>query len=202
MNQMAGIIEQHQVELARLITREQGKTLSGPGSMFEAGGCRGWTQVTASLKLETELVDDNPEETIELVRKPIGVVGSITPWNWPLLIAVWHIMPAIRVGCTVVLKTASYTPLSTLRLVELLNDVLPPGVLNVVPGSSGVFQQRCRGVPAPGLCLGRSGVSCREPCGIRCPRIPPAPFRACPRKKTSRATVLPPPMSPPMSPHS
>jgi acyl-CoA reductase-like NAD-dependent aldehyde dehydrogenase len=126
------------VELARLITREQGKTLSGPGSMFEAGGCRGWTQVTASLKLETELVDDNPEETIELVRKPIGVVGSITPWNWPLLIAVWHIMPAIRVGCTVVLKPASYTPLSTLRLVELLNDVLPPGVLNVVSGSSDI----------------------------------------------------------------
>lgn len=138
MNQMAGIIGEHQVELARLITREQGKTLSGPGSMFEVGGCRAWTQVTASLKLETELVDDNPEETIELVRKPIGVVGSITPWNWPLLIAVWHIMPAIRVGCTVVLKPASYTPLSTLRLVELLNEVLPPGVLNVVSGSSDI----------------------------------------------------------------
>ena len=138
MNQMSGIIGQHQVELARLITQEQGKTLSGPGSMFEAGGCLAWTQVTASLKLETELVDDNPEETIELVRKPIGVVGSITPWNWPLLIAVWHIMPAIRVGCTVVVKPASYTPLSTLRLVELLNDVLPPGVLNVVSGSSDI----------------------------------------------------------------
>jgi acyl-CoA reductase-like NAD-dependent aldehyde dehydrogenase len=95
-----------------------------------------WTQVTAGLKLEDELIDDNPEDTIELTRKPVGVVGSITPWNWPLMIAVWHIMPALRVGCTVVVKPASYTPLSTLRLVELINDILPAGVLNVVTGSS------------------------------------------------------------------
>jgi acyl-CoA reductase-like NAD-dependent aldehyde dehydrogenase len=63
-------------------------------------------------------------------------VGSITPWNWPLMIAIWHIMPALRVGCTVVIKPASYTPLSTLRMIELSNPLLPPGVLNVVAGSS------------------------------------------------------------------
>jgi acyl-CoA reductase-like NAD-dependent aldehyde dehydrogenase len=97
-----------------------------------------WTQVTAGLKLEDELIDDNPEDIIELTRKPVGVVGSITPWNWPLMIAVWHIMPALRVGCTVVVKPASYTPLSTLRLVELINDILPAGVLNVVAGSSDI----------------------------------------------------------------
>ena len=138
LNQIAGIIEQNMGELSQLITREQGKTQSGLGANFEVGGCIAWTQVTASLKLETEPIDDNPEDTLELTRKPIGVVGSITPWNWPLLIAVWHIMPALRVGCTVVLKPASYTPLSTLRLVELINDVLPPGVLNVVAGSSDI----------------------------------------------------------------
>ena len=138
MNQMAGIIEENQEELAKLITFEQGKTQSGPGALFEVGGCVAWTQVTASLKLENELVDDNPEDTIELTRKPLGVVGSITPWNWPLMIAVWHIMPALRVGCTVVIKPASYTPLSTLRMVELINDILPPGVLNVVTGSSDI----------------------------------------------------------------
>ncbi|WP_321492374.1 aldehyde dehydrogenase family protein [uncultured Desulfobacter sp.] len=134
--QIAGIIEKNMPELSRLITLEQGKTQSGPGANFEVGGCMAWTQVTASLKLENELIDDNPEDTIELTRKPVGVVGSITPWNWPLLIAVWHIMPALRVGCTVVIKPASYTPLSTLRMVELINDILPPGVLNVVAGSS------------------------------------------------------------------
>lgn len=133
---MAGVIEANMGELSRLITLEQGKTQSGPGANFEVGGCMAWTQVTASLKLETELIDDNPEDRIELTRKPIGVVGSITPWNWPLLIAIWHIMPALRVGCTVVIKPASYTPLSTLRLIELLNEILPPGVLNVVAGSA------------------------------------------------------------------
>ena len=52
-------------------------------------------------------------------------MGSITPWNWPLLIATWHIMQALRVGCTAVIKPASFTPLSTLRMVELVNKVLP-----------------------------------------------------------------------------
>lgn len=136
LQKIAGVIEKNMPELSRLITLEQGKTQSGPGANFEVGGCMAWTQVTASLKLEDELIDDNPEDTIELTRKPVGVVGSITPWNWPLMIAVWHIMPALRVGCTVVIKPASYTPLSTLRLVELINDILPAGVLNVVAGSS------------------------------------------------------------------
>lgn len=138
LNQIAKIIEANQGELSKLITLEQGKTQSGPGANFEVGGCMAWTQVTAGLKLETELVDDNPEDRIELTRKPVGVVGSITPWNWPLMIAIWHIMPALRVGCTVVLKPASFTPLATLRLVELINPVLPPGVLNVVAGSSDI----------------------------------------------------------------
>ena len=136
LNQIAGVIEKNMPELSRLITLEQGKTQSGPGANFEVGGCMAWTQATASLKLEDELIDDNPEDTIELTRKPVGVVGSITPWNWPLMIAVWHIMPALRVGCTVVVKPASYTPLSTLRMIELINDILPAGVLNVVAGSS------------------------------------------------------------------
>ncbi|WP_320042228.1 aldehyde dehydrogenase family protein [uncultured Desulfobacter sp.] len=136
LQQIAGVIEKNMPELSRLITLEQGKTQSGPGANFEVGGCMAWTQVTAGLKLEDELIDDNPEDTIELTRKPVGVVGSITPWNWPLMIAVWHIMPALRVGCTVVIKPASYTPLSTVRMVELINDILPPGVLNVVAGSS------------------------------------------------------------------
>lgn len=138
LNRIAGIIEQNQAELSRLITLEQGKAQSGPGANFEVQGCMAWTRVTASLTLEDELIDDNPEDTIELTRKPIGVVGSITPWNWPLMIAVWHIMPALRVGCTVVLKPASFTPLSTLRMVELINEALPPGVLNVVAGSSDI----------------------------------------------------------------
>jgi acyl-CoA reductase-like NAD-dependent aldehyde dehydrogenase len=138
LNRIAETLEQNQAELSRLITLEQGKTQSGPGANFEVAGCVAWTRVTASMTLEKELVDDNPEDRIELYRKPIGVVGSITPWNWPLLIAVWHIMPALRVGCTLVMKPASFTPLSTLRMVELINELLPPGVINVVAGSSDI----------------------------------------------------------------
>jgi acyl-CoA reductase-like NAD-dependent aldehyde dehydrogenase len=59
-------------------------------------------------------------------------VASITPWNWPVMIAIWHILPALRAGNTVVVKPSPFTPLSTLRTVEILNTILPPGVLNVV----------------------------------------------------------------------
>lgn len=76
-----------------------------------------------------EVVQDRPEGRVELHREPIGVVGAITPWNWPVMIACWHIIPAIRTGNAVVIKPSPNTPLSTIRLVELLNTVLPPGVV-------------------------------------------------------------------------
>ncbi len=67
-------------------------------------------------------------------REPVGVVGQITPWNYPLGMAVWKIGPAIAAGCTIVLKPAEVTPLTTIRLAELAAEILPPGVLNVVGG--------------------------------------------------------------------
>lgn len=119
-------------DLAQLLTREQGKPLNGLGSRFELGGARAWAAHTASLSLPVKVLQDNEQGRIELHRKPIGVVGSITPWNWPVMIAVWHILPAVRSGNTVVVKPSPFTPLSTIRLVELMNEVLPPGVVNVV----------------------------------------------------------------------
>lgn len=134
LNAIAALIEQHHPELSELVTREQGKTQSGPGANLEIGGAVGWTRATASLQLPEETIQDDEAGRILVTRKPVGVVASITPWNWPLLIAVWHIMPALRVGCTVVVKPSPFTPLSTLRLVELMSRVLPPGVINVVTG--------------------------------------------------------------------
>ena len=84
--------------------------------------------------MPVKVLQDNNEGRIELYRKPIGVVGSITPWNWPLIIATWHIIPAIAVGNTVVNKPSPYTPLSTLRMIEIMNEVLPPGVVNCITG--------------------------------------------------------------------
>ncbi|MCB9730091.1 MAG: aminobutyraldehyde dehydrogenase [Deltaproteobacteria bacterium] len=71
-------------------------------------------------------------------RDPLGVCGLITPWNYPLMMAVWKLAPALSAGNTVVLKPAPETPLSTLRLAELAASLLPPGVLNVVPGGTEV----------------------------------------------------------------
>ncbi len=128
------LLEEYSEELALLLTQEQGKPLNGVGSRFEMGGCQGWTHFTADLELPVEVIQDNEEGHVELHRKPIGVVGSITPWNWPLMIAIWHVIPAIRTGNTVVIKPSPYTPLSTLRMIELISGILPKGVLNVVSG--------------------------------------------------------------------
>ncbi|MEM1045075.1 MAG: aldehyde dehydrogenase family protein [Pseudomonadota bacterium] len=125
-------LTEHAEELATLITREQGKPLNGVGSRFEMGGVAAWTGFTAQLEMSMKVLQDNNEGRVEMYRKPLGVVGSITPWNWPVLIATWHLMPAIRTGNTAVIKPSPYTPLSTLRMVQLMNEVLPAGVVNVV----------------------------------------------------------------------
>ena len=132
------VIEDNAEELAHLLTREHGKPLNGIGSRFEMQGCAGWSHYTAELTLPVEVLQDNEKGRIEMHRKPIGVVGSILPWNWPLLIAIWHILPALRAGNTVVMKPSSYTSLSTLKMVEVINTVLPKGVLNIVAGKGGL----------------------------------------------------------------
>jgi acyl-CoA reductase-like NAD-dependent aldehyde dehydrogenase len=137
---IADAIHANMEELAELLTREQGKPLNGMGSRFELHGAEAWARHTGSLDLPVEVLSDDETGRVELHRKPLGVVGSITPWNFPVLIAIWHIVPAIRTGNTVVIKPSPYTPLSTIRLVELLNDVLPPGVLNVVAGRDDLGQ--------------------------------------------------------------
>jgi len=121
--------------LALLLTLEQGKPLNGLGSRWEIGGAAAWAGYTASLSLPVKTLQDTDEGVIELHRKPVGVVGSITPWNFPVLIAVWHILPALRTGNTVIIKPSPYTPLSTVRLVEIMNEVLPAGVVNCVTSS-------------------------------------------------------------------
>lgn len=133
-NAIAQVCTDNAEELAVLLTKEQGKPLGGLGSQFEMGGCGAWAGYTASLSLEDKVIEDSAEKRIIQQRVPLGVVGSITPWNWPVMIAIWHIVPGIRTGNTVVIKPSPFTPLSTLRLVELINEKLPAGLLNVVSG--------------------------------------------------------------------
>jgi acyl-CoA reductase-like NAD-dependent aldehyde dehydrogenase len=138
---IASQIEDHRAELAELIVAEQGKPRSGLGADFEVQACSIWTRATAKLSLPEEIVQDDAGAKVVIRRKPVGVVASITPWNWPVLIAVWHVMPALKAGCTVVIKPSPYTPFSTLKLVEIMNAVLPPGVINVVTGDGEVGQR-------------------------------------------------------------
>ncbi|WP_105404656.1 MULTISPECIES: aldehyde dehydrogenase family protein [Neorhizobium] len=135
---IADTLRDHAEELAQLLTLEQGKPLNGMGSRYELGGAEAWARYTAGLELPVKILQDDNQGRVELHRKPVGVVGSITPWNWPLMIAIWHIVPAIRTGNTVVIKPSPLTPLSTIRMIELLNTVLPAGVLNCVTGENDI----------------------------------------------------------------
>ncbi len=137
--ELASLMETNMPELMELVTKESGKPmggLNGIGSGMEVGGAIAWIQATASLDLPVEVIQDDDAARIEVHRKPLGVVGSITPWNWPLMIAIWHVMPALRTGNTVVIKPSPFTPVATTRFFELANEVLPAGVLNVLHGDA------------------------------------------------------------------
>ena len=87
------------------------------------------------IRGEESTVTELDSNTISLnIQEPIGVVAQIIPWNFPLLMAAWKMAPAIAVGCTVVMKPASQTPVSLLALMDLIKDVLPAGVVNIVTG--------------------------------------------------------------------
>lgn len=136
--QAADAIDANAEALAQLLSREQGKPLNGPNARFEVGGASGWMRAAAATPLEAEVVFDDGQTHAELHYRPIGVVGAIGPWNWPQMITVWQIAPALRMGNTVVVKPSEYTPLSVLALVSVINDVLPEGVLTIVTGGRDV----------------------------------------------------------------
>ncbi len=142
LRRLAGLVEEHGEELALLETRNVGKPL---------GDSRGEVGMVADVfQFYAGAVDKHHGETIPVAggidmtfREPLGVVGLITPWNFPLNIASWKLGPALACGNTVVLKPAELTPLSTLRLAELaLEAGIPEGVVNVVVGPGRVVGQR------------------------------------------------------------
>ncbi|MET4539341.1 MULTISPECIES: aldehyde dehydrogenase family protein [Micrococcaceae] len=134
----ADAVERSAEELAQLLSREQGKPLNGPNARFEVGACAAWLRATAATPLDPETVVDDGETRAELHYRPIGVVGAIGPWNWPMMITVWQIAPALRMGNAVVVKPSEYTPLSVLALASIINQELPEGLLSVVSGGRDV----------------------------------------------------------------
>jgi len=137
LDRVADAIEARKPDIASLLSREQGKPAHS-AALGEVGGAVAWIRATAKLRPPVEVLRDDENGRVEVRRKPLGVVASITPWNYPILIAIWHIIPAILGGNTVILKPSSGTPLSTLLVVEIANEHLPAGVLNSVAGSGGL----------------------------------------------------------------
>ena len=119
--------------LGPILTAEQGKPIGD--AAIEVFGSAIWLQYFAELEAPPTVIRDDDQAYVEVVRRPVGVVAGITPWNYPLVLAFWKIAPALLAGNTIVVKPSPFTPLTTLRLGELLRDVVPPGVLNIVSGS-------------------------------------------------------------------
>jgi acyl-CoA reductase-like NAD-dependent aldehyde dehydrogenase len=125
-------------ELGPILMAEQGKPLNEAAT--EAFGAGIWFKYYADLEIPREVIQDDDNAFAEVVRRPLGVVAAITPWNFPLVLASWKIAPALLAGNTLVLKPSPYTPLATLKMGEILAGVFPPGVVNVVSGGDELGQ--------------------------------------------------------------
>lgn len=127
---IADVIQANAAELGRILTQEQGKPLQD--AVGEAYGASAFFRYFASLDLPAKVIEDSADKRVELRRRPLGVVGAIVPWNFPLILMAFKVPAALLAGNTVVLKPAATTPLSTLRIAELIQGLLPAGVLNVI----------------------------------------------------------------------
>jgi phenylacetaldehyde dehydrogenase len=139
---LADLLEAHAAEFAEIETIDNGKPLvisqrvDVPSAVDFLRYCAGWATKVEGTTVEPSLPGFRKNEFLAYTRRePVGVVGAIIPWNFPLLMAVWKIGPALATGCSVVLKPAEDTPLSALRLAALaLEAGVPPGALNVITG--------------------------------------------------------------------
>ncbi len=133
---LADLIEEHGDELARLEALNAGKPIEAATNdeipvmadnlRFFAGAAR---------TLEGRAAGEYMEGYTSMIRRePVGVIGQVTPWNYPLMMAIWKIGPALAAGNTIVLKPAETTPVTTIRFAELASEILPKGVLNIVMG--------------------------------------------------------------------
>lgn len=126
------VLKGQTMKLAKLLTQEQGKPLRD--SMNEIMGAA--VAMRHAAEMDTPPAIENLADGIEILRRPRGVVAAITPWNFPVILAIWKIAPALRAGNTIVLKPSPFTPLTSLEIGRLFREILPPGVLNVISGKS------------------------------------------------------------------
>lgn len=143
---LADAVEADTDLLGEIESIENGKSI-GVAKMLSVGGSANWLRYYAgwATKIEGATLDvaipvpPGARHQAMTVMEPVGVVGAIVPWNFPLMIGVWKIAPALAAGCTIVLKPPQETPLGLLRFAELVEQVgFPPGVVNIVTGSGAV----------------------------------------------------------------
>ena len=130
----AELLQAKVAEIANTLTLEQGKPLAQ--ATGEVMGAAAQLKNAASMPLPYEVTKDDEKQKIEICYRPYGVVAGLTPWNFPVMIAMSKIAPALLAGNTMVLKPSPFTPLSTLQLGAVLQAALPAGVLNVVSGGN------------------------------------------------------------------
>ncbi|MGI9316307.1 MAG: aldehyde dehydrogenase family protein, partial [bacterium] len=131
IEQLADALFEKAGEFAGILTAEQGKPV-GQAYGEIAFGAVGRLRDLNALQLPVEVLHDNDDSRVELHYRPLGVIGAITPWNVPILMAAGKIAQSLYAGNTIVLKPSSYSPLSTLKFAELAKDIFPPGVINVL----------------------------------------------------------------------
>lgn len=127
---LADELENELEDFALLLTKEQGKPL--PEAMWEMEGSLGWLRYFAEAQMPTNVLEESEERHVIKIRRPLGVVVGIVPWNFPMLLLHFKLPAALIAGNTIVLKPSPTTPLTTLKYGELCARVLPPGVVNIV----------------------------------------------------------------------
>lgn len=125
-------IEQNAEQLARLFTKEHGRPVEG--AIQEISGAAAWMKAIAQMRPPELVHEDSEAQLVETKYVPLGVICAISPWNFPVNLSIWKIAPALLTGNTMVLKPSPYTPLCMLKIGELLRDIFPPGVLNIITG--------------------------------------------------------------------
>jgi acyl-CoA reductase-like NAD-dependent aldehyde dehydrogenase len=127
---IADAIQANAADLARLLTQEQGKPIAD--ATGEIYGAAAFFRYFTMLDLPVKVLDDSEARKVEVHRRPLGVVGAIVPWNFPIILMAFKVPAALLAGNTLVLKPAPTTPLTTLAIAALIKDILPKGVLNVI----------------------------------------------------------------------
>jgi len=135
----ADALEARKEELITLLTLEQGKPRATMATS-EVDAAIFWVREVGKRQLPVETIEDTAEHVVEVHHTPLGVVGAITPWNFPVLLGLWKVAPCLITGNTMVLKPSPYTPLTSLFFGEIAVGVLPPGVLNVISGGNELGQ--------------------------------------------------------------